>query len=315
MARRKDSPQKAAMREMMRDYLKNNDISIKDGTDVNSIMRDMMSVILEGALDEELDEELGYSKYDYRNKETDNSRNGHSSKTMHTSYGDMDVAIPRDRNGDYEPQLIKKYQNTVTQDMEEKILSMYAKGMTIRQISETIEDIYGFETLESFISDATDKILLQIEDWQNRPLDVVYPILYIDAILYSVRDNGVIRKLAAYVILGINTEGKKEVLTISVGDNESAKYRLSVMNELKNRGEKDVLVIRADGLTGIKKTIAAVFPKIEYQCCIVHQVRNTLKYVPDKDRKTFDTDLKTIYQASDEKSPGSLRPCNRKRLS
>ena len=130
MARRKDSPQKAAMREMMRDYLKNNDISIKDGTDVNSIMRDMMSVLLEGALDEELDEKLGYSKYDYRNKETDNSRNGHSSKTMHTSYGDMDVAIPRDRNGDYEPQLIKKYQNTVTQDMEEKILSMYAKGMT-----------------------------------------------------------------------------------------------------------------------------------------------------------------------------------------
>ena len=127
MARRKDSPQKAAMREMMRDYLKNNNISIKDGTDVNSIMRDMMSVILEGALDEELDEELGYSKYDYRNKETDNSRNGHSSKTMHTSYGDMDVAIPRDRNGDYEPQLIKKYQNTVTQDMEEKILSMLRK--------------------------------------------------------------------------------------------------------------------------------------------------------------------------------------------
>ena len=126
----------SAMREMMRDYLKNHDISIKDGTDVNSIMRDMMSVLLEGALDEELDEELGYSKYDYQNKETDNSRNGHSSKTMHTSYGDMDVAIPRDRNGEYEPQLIKKYQNTVTQDMEEKILSMYAKGMTTGDIDQ-----------------------------------------------------------------------------------------------------------------------------------------------------------------------------------
>ena len=142
MARRKDSPQKAAMREMMRDYLKNNDISIKDGTDVNSIMRDMMSVLLEGALDEELDEELGYSKYDYRNKETDNSRNGHSSKTMHTSYGDMDVAIPRDRNGEYEPQLIKKYQNTVTQDMEEKILSMYAKGMTTGDIESHMRELY-----------------------------------------------------------------------------------------------------------------------------------------------------------------------------
>lgn len=147
----------------------------------------------------------------------------------------------------------------------------------------------------------TDKILPQIEDWQNRPLDEVYPILYIDAIHYSVRDNGVIRKLAAYVILGINTEGKKEVLTISVGDNESAKYWLSVMNELKNRGVKDVLIICADGLTGIKEAIAAAFPKTEYQRCIVHQVRNTLKYVPDKDRKAFATDLKTIYQATDEK--------------
>ncbi len=159
MAREKDSPQKAAMREMMRDYLKNNDISIKDGTDVNGIMRDMMSVLLEGALDEELDEELGYSKYDYRNKETDNSRNGHSSKTMHTSYGDMDVAIPRDRNGDYEPQLIKKYQNTVTQDMEEKILSMYAKGMTTGDIESHMRELYDIDISDSTISRITDKIL------------------------------------------------------------------------------------------------------------------------------------------------------------
>ena len=178
---------------------------------------------------------------------------------------------------------------------------MYAKGMTTRQISETIEDIYGFETSEGFISDVTDKILPQIEDWQNRPLDEVYPILYIDAIHYSVRDNGVIRKLAAYVILGINAEGKKEVLTISIGENESSKYWLSVLNELKNRGVKDILIICADGLTGIKEAIAAAFPKTEYQRCIVHQVRNTLKYVPDKDRKAFATDLKTIYQAADEK--------------
>ena len=177
---------------------------------------------------------------------------------------------------------------------------MYAKGMTTRQISETIEDIYGFETSEGFISDVTDKILPQIEDWQNRPLDEVYPILYIDAIHYSVRDNGVIRKLAAYVILGINTEGKKEVLSITVGDNESSKYWLSVLNELKNRGVKDILIICADGLSGIKEAIAAAFPKTEYQRCIVHQVRNTLKYVPDKDRKAFASDLKTIYHASDE---------------
>ena len=174
---------------------------------------------------------------------------------------------------------------------------MYAKGMTTRQISEIIEDIYGFETSEGFISDVTDKILPQIEDWQNRPLDEVYPILYIDAIHYSVRDNGVIRKLAAYVILGINTEGKKEVLSITVGDNESSKYWLSVLNELKNRGVKDILIICADGLSGIKEAISAAFPKTEYQRCIVHQVRNTLKYVPDKDRKAFASDLKTIYHA------------------
>lgn len=157
MAGKNDSPQKAAMREMMRDYLKNNDVSIKNGTDVNSIMRDMMSVFLEGALDEELEEELGYSKYDDRNKDTDNSRNGHSSKTMHTSYGDMDVAIPRDRNGDYDPQLIKKYQNTVTQGMEEKILSMYAKGMTTGDIESHLKELYDIDLSDSTISRITDK--------------------------------------------------------------------------------------------------------------------------------------------------------------
>lgn len=313
MARKKDTPQKAMMREFMQSYLKENDVKIKDGTDVNSIMRDMMSVILEGALDEELEQELGYSKYDYCNKSTDNSRNGHSQKMMHTSYGDMQIDVPRDRNGEFEPQIIKKYQNTITQDMEEKIISMYAKGMTTRQISETIEDIYGFDVSEGFISDVTDKLLPQIEDWQNRPLDEIYPIVYIDAIHYSVRDNGVIRKLAAYVILGINTEGKKEVLSINVGDNESAKYWLSVLNELKNRGVRDILILCADGLTGIKEAIAAAFPKTEYQRCIVHQVRNTLKYVPDKDRKAFATDLKTIYHASDEsKAREALERVNEK---
>ena len=174
--------------------------------------------------------------------------------------------------------------------------------MTTRQISETIEDIYGFETSEGFISDVTDKILPQIQDWQNRSLDEVYPILYIDAIHYSVCDNGVIRKLAAYVILGINTEGKKEVLTISIGESESSKYWLSVLNELKNRGVKNILIICADGLTGIKEAIARAFPKTEYQRCIVHQVRNILKYVPDKGRKVFATNLKTIYQVADEKT-------------
>ena len=172
--------------------------------------------------------------------------------------------------------------------------------MTTRQISETLEDIYGFEASEGLISDVTDKILPQIEDWQKRPLAEVYPVLYIDAIHYSVRDNGVIRKLAAYVILGINMDGQKEVLTIQVGENESSKYWLPVLNELKNRGVKDILIICADGLSGIKEAIAAAYPKTEYQRCIVHQVRNTLKYVADKDRKPFANDLKAIYQAPSE---------------
>ena len=161
-------------------------------------------------------------------------------------------------------------------------------------------DIYGFEASEGFISDVTDKVLPQIEEWQHRPLEEVYPVIFIDAIHYSVRDNGVIRKLAAYVILGINCTGHKEVLTIQIGENESAKYWLSVLNELKNRGVKDIMIVCADGLSGIKEAIATAFPNTEYQRCLVHQVRNTLKYVPDKDRKAFAKDLKTIYNASTE---------------
>ena len=159
MARKNDSPQKAAMRELMSGYLKQNNVKIKDGTDVNAIMRDMMSVILEGALDEEMNEELGYSKYDYRNKDTDNSRNGHSQKTMHTSYGDMEIDIPRDRKGEYEPQVVKKYQNTVSQDMEEKIISMYAKGMTTGDIESHMRELYDIDISDSTISRITDKIL------------------------------------------------------------------------------------------------------------------------------------------------------------
>ena len=278
MARRKDSPQKAAMREMMRDYLKNNDISIKDGTDVNSIMRDMMSVILEGALDEELDEELGYSKYDYRNKETDNSRNGHSSKTMHTSYGDMDIAIPRDRNGDYEPQLIKKYQNTVTQDMEEKILSMYAKGMTTADIESHMRELYDIEISDSTISRITDKILPIVKEWQERPLEEVYAVVFMDAIHYHVRSEGRIVKRAVYIALGID------------------------MNGLKNRGVSDILIACVDGLNGFPQAIEAVYPKTEIQQCIIHQIRNSTKFVSYKDIKKLMFDLKRVYAAPTEET-------------
>ena len=270
---------------------------IETAEDIQDALKDLLGGTIKEMMEAEMDDHLGYQKSE--RSDSDDYCNGYKSKRVNSSYGSMDIDVPQDRKSTFEPQIVKKRQKDIS-DIDQKIISMYAKGMTIRQISETIEDIYGFETSEGFISDVTDKILPQIEDRQNRPLDEVYPILYIDAIHYSVRDNGVIRKLAAYVILGINTEGKKEVLSITVGDNESSKYWLSVLNELKNRGVKDILIICADGLSGIKEAIAAAFPKTQYQRCIVHQVRNTLKYVPDKDRKAFASDLKTIYHASDE---------------
>ena len=300
MARQKKPVHRVQMTEGKRNIIHQllEEYDIQSAEDIQDALKDLLGGTIKEMMEAEMDDHLGYEKSE--RSDNDDYRNGYKRKQVNSRYGSMEIEVPQDRKSTFEPQVVKKRQKDIS-DIDQKIISMYAKGMTTRQISETIEDIYGFETSESFISDVTDKILPQIEDWQNRPLDEVYPILYIDAIHYSVRDNSVIRKLAAYVILGINTEGKKEVLTINVGDNESAKYWLSVINELKNRGVKDVLIICADGLTGIKEEIAAAFPKTEYQRCIVHQVRNTLKYVPDKDRKAFTTDLKTIYQAADEK--------------
>ena len=300
MARREKKPvHKVVMTEGKRNIIQQllQEYDIETAEDIQDALKDLLGGTIKEMMEAEMDDHLGYQKSE--RSDSDDYRNGYKSKRVNSSYGSMDIDVPQDRKSTFEPQIVKKRQKDIS-DIDQKIISMYAKGMTTRQISETIEDIYGFETSEGFISDVTDKILPQIEDWQNRPLDEVYPILYIDAIHYSVRDNGVIRKLAAYVILGINTEGKKEVLSITVGDNESSKYWLSVLNELKNRGVKDILIICADGLSGIKEAIATAFPKTEYQRCIVHQVRNTLKYVPDKDRKSFASDLKTIYHASDE---------------
>ena len=301
MAKREKKPiHKIIMTEGKRNIIHQllQEYDIETAEDIQDALKDLLGGTIKEMMEAEMDEHLGYSKSE--RYDSDDYRNGYKPKTVKSSYGQFNIEVPQDRKSTFEPQIVKKRQKDIS-DIDQKIISMYAKGMTIIQISETIEDIYGFETSESFISDVIDKILPKIEDWQNRPLNEVYPILYIDVIHYSVRDNGVIKKLVAYVILGINTEGKKEVLTIQVGDNESSKYRLSVLNELKNRGVKDILVICADGLTGIKEAIGAAFPETEYQRCIVHQVRNTLKYVPDKDRKAFATDLKTIYQAPDEK--------------
>ena len=300
MARREKKPvHKVVMTEGKRNIIQQllQEYDIETAEDIQDALKDLLGGTIKEMMEAEMDNHLGYSKSE--RSDNDDYRNGYKSKRVNSSYGAMEIDVPQDRKSTFEPQVVKKRQKDIS-DIDQKIISMYAKGMTTRQISETIEDIYGFETSEGFISDVTDKIMPQIEDWQNRPLDEIYPILYIDAIHYSVRDNGVIRKLAAYVILGLTVDGHKDVLTINIGDNESSKYWLSVLNELKNRGVKDIMVICADGLSGIKEAIAAACPNTEYQRCIVHQVRNTLKYVPDKDRKEFAKDLKTIYHASTE---------------
>lgn len=282
---------RAIIQQLLQEY------DIETAEDIQEALKDLLGGTLKEMLDAEMDDHLGYGKSERIDRsEQQDYRNGTKPKQINSSYGTMTIDVPQDRQSTFEPKVVKKRQKDIS-SIDQKIISMYAKGMTTRQISDTLMDIYGFEASEGFISDVTDKLLPQIEEWQNRPLDEVYPVLFIDAIHYSVRDNGIIRKLAAYVILGINLEGRKEVLTIEVGQNESAKYWLSVLNNLKNRGVKDILIICADGLTGIKEAINTAFPQTEYQRCIVHQVRNTLKYVSDKDRKAFATDLKKIYTA------------------
>ena len=299
MAKEKKPVHKVQMTEGKRDIIRGllSEYDIQDADDIQEALKDLLGGTIKEMMEVEMDEHLGYEKSE--RSDSDDYRNGHKRKRVNGKYGSMDIEVPQDRNSTFEPKVVKKRQKDIS-TIDQKIISMYAKGMTTRQISEIIEDIYGFETSEGFISDVTDKILPEIEEWQNRPLSEIYPIIFIDAIHYSVRDNGIIKKVAAYVILGINTDGIKEVVSIHVGENESSKYWLSILNELKNRGVKDILVLCADGLSGIKEAIATAFPKTEYQRCIVHVVRNTLKYVASKDKKPFATDLKTIYQASNE---------------
>ena len=293
----KPKPMTEGKRNIIQGLLQEYDIETAD--DIQDALKDLLSGTLKEMMETEMDDPLGYEKYERSDEK--NYRNGTKSKRVRSKYGEFEVDVPQDRNSSFDPKVLPKRQKDISA-IDDKIISMYAKGMTTRQISETIEDIYGFEVSEGMVSDITDKLLPQIEEWQNRPLASVYPIVFIDAVHFSVRDDGVIRKLAAYVVLGINEDGKKEVLTIVIGENESSKYWLSVLNSLKNRGVQDILILCSDGLTGIKDAIATAFPMTEQQRCIVHMVRNTLKYVANKDMKAFAKDLKTIYTSPDEKN-------------
>ena len=293
----KPKPMTEGKRNIIQGLLQEYDIETAE--DIQDALKDLLSGTLKEMMETEMDDHLGYEKYERSDEK--NYRNGTKSKRVRSKYGEFEVDVPQDRNSSFDPKVLPKRQKDISA-IDDKIISMYAKGMTTRQISETIEDIYGFEVSEGMVSDITDKLLPQIEEWQNRPLASVYPIVFIDAVHFSVRDDGVIRKLAAYVVLGINEDGKKEVLTIVIGENESSKYWLSVLNSLKNRGVQDILILCSDGLTGMKDAIATAFPMTEQQRCIVHMVRNTLKYVANKDMKAFAKDLKTIYTSPDEKN-------------
>ena len=287
-------------RQIIRGLLQ--EYEIKSAQDIQDALKDLLGGTIKEMMEAEMEDHQGYGKSErIERTEINDYRNGTKPKTVNSNYGSFTIEVPQDRDASYEPQVVKKHQKDIT-DIDSKIISMYAKGMSTRQISDIIKEIYGFEASEGFISYVTDKVLSKIEEWQNRPLSAVYPIVFIDAIHFSVREDSIIRKLAGYIVLGINEEGMKEVLTIEVGENESGKYWLGVLNGLKNRGVKDVLILCSDGLTGLKEAVQTAFPKTEHQRCIVHMVRNTLKYVSNKDMKPFARDLKTIYTAPDEKT-------------
>ena len=284
---------RSLVRQLIQEY------APKTALDIQDALKDLLGSTLKEMLEAEMDNHLGYSKSE--RSDNSNSRNGYKTKQVRSSMGEFSIEVPQDRESTFQPQVVQKRQKDIS-EIESKIIAMYGKGFTTNQISETVQDIYGFDVSDGFISDVTDRILPRIEEWQNRPLCACYPIVYIDAIHFSVRDNGMVKKMAGYVVLGVNSEGMKEILTIEVGENENSRYWLGVLNGLKNRGVQDILILCSDGLSGIKEAIAAAFPKTEQQRCIVHMIRNTLKFVNYKDRKQFATDLKRIYLAPNEQT-------------
>lgn len=285
--------EKSKLRELIEEY------GIKDLKDVHEFVKALTAETIQEVLEGELESELGYSKYDYKNKQTDNSRNGYSKKTVQSSQGEMELRIPRDRNGEFEPELVKKHQMDIS-SIEDKILFMYSQGTSTRDIEKTMREMYGIEVDDTKVSKITDKVLPLIKEWQERPLQSIYAMLILDAIHYKVREDGIVVKKAAYIAIGTDLEGKKDVLGIWLGATESSKYWLSVLNGLKNRGVDDILIASIDGLSGFVDAINVAYPKTEVQRCIIHQIRNSTRYVSYKDLKAFTADLKPIYKAADE---------------
>jgi len=287
-------------KDQIRSFLREN--NLRDAKSIEDAFIAQIKDVLQEALEEELTHELGYSKYDWKNKDSDNSRNGHTKKTVKSKYGDVDLQIPRDSAGEFEPVIVKKHERRLTGSIEDKIIGLYAKGMSNRDIYESMRDLYGIEVSPEMVTRITDKILPIAREWQNRPLEAIYPILYLDGMVFPVQQDGQVTKKTVYLVFGVDLQGRKEVLGIWIGEAESAKFWMKVLIDLKNRGVCDVLIASVDGLKGFKEAIEAVFPQADIQQCVIHQIRNSTKYVSYKDLKAFCADMKTIYTAPNEEA-------------
>lgn len=273
---------------------------IKSAGDLSHALKDLFKDSLQEMMNAEFDSTMGYSKYDNK-VEKNNYRNGTTKKKLKSEFGEFDFETPRDRNGEFEPKIVPKNKRDVS-GIEEKIISLYGRGLSTREINEQIQDLYGIEVSSTMVSNITNQILPRIKEWQDRPLETVYPICFIDAIHFSVREETCVVKKAAYIVLGVSEYGEKDILGIWIGENESAKFWLSVFNDLKVRGVKDILIMCSDGLTGIREAITTAFPKTVQQRCIVHMIRNSVRFVSYKELKPFCNDLKSIYTAKNEKA-------------
>src|SRR6266481_9388886 len=278
--------------DLLKDYKKPEDLIGENG-----LLKQLTKRLLERAMAAELTEHVGYEKHDPEGKNSGNSRNGKSGKTLKGSFGRMPLEVPRDRNGTFEPQIIEKHQTRFT-GFDDNIISLYSRGLTTREIQEHLEEIYHVEVSPALISNVTEEVMDEVRAWQNRQLEAVYPIMYLDAIQFKVRDGGHIKNKAVYLAIGIKLDGLKEVLGLWIAQTEGAKFWLQVVTEMKNRGVNDIIIACVDGLKGFPEAIESVFPQTEVQLCIVHLVRHSLNYVGWKERKEVATDLKTVYTAA-----------------
>lgn len=273
--------------------------TMDDLTGKNGLLQRLLGPMIEKMLDCEMDEKLGYERHSRQSKDSKNRRNGKTKKTVQGSFGELEIAIPRDRENEFEPKIIRKHQRTIS-SFDEKIISMYAKGMTTRDIQTHVYELYGADISPTTVSNITEAVLEEAREWQVRPLQSIYAIVYFDAIHYKIREEGKVVSKASYTCFGVDLEGHKSVLGIWIGESEGAKFWLGVCSALKGRGVKDIFIACIDGLKGFPEAIRAVFPKTEIQLCVIHLIRSSLKYVSYKYAKDFITDLKTVYQAPSE---------------